>query len=72
MTEEEAKTKCDKPGCSEPSVTNLDSANLCQKHADEWVRGEGAAAAEYPDCDGEGWFRGDDGALIVCYGNKCH
>ena len=49
----QVKMKCDKQGCSEPSVTNLDSENLCQKHADEWVRGEGAAAAEYPDCDGK-------------------
>jgi len=71
------KTKC--AHCDEPAITNLDGDDLCQIHANEWARGEGNAAreaevaeAEYRDCGGEGWFKTDDGALAVCYGNKCH
>lgn len=30
----------------QPSVTNLDSEDLCQECANAWVRGEGQAAAE--------------------------
>lgn len=63
--------------CDESAITNLDGDDLCQRHADAWVRSEGMAAAEdlsaeYPDCGGEGWFKADDGALVVCYGNRCH
>lgn len=31
---------CSRPGCSEPFRDNLDGDDLCQKHCDEWVRGE--------------------------------
>ncbi len=30
--------------CGEPAVCNLDGDDLCQDHADEWVRAEGAAS----------------------------
>lgn len=32
--------------CGAVAVTNLDDEWLCQEHANEWVRGEGMAAAE--------------------------
>jgi hypothetical protein len=32
--------------CDEESITNLDGDELCQKHADEWCRGEGDAFYE--------------------------
>jgi len=32
--------------CSEKPVTHLDGEELCQTHANEWVRGEGMAAQE--------------------------
>lgn len=39
-----------RPSCvnhpDQPSVTNLDSEDLCQECANAWVRGEGQAAAE--------------------------
>ena len=57
--------------CDEKAITELDGDNLCQRHADEWVRGEGNAVreaeeaeAEYRDCGGEGWFKTDDLSLI--------
>lgn len=54
--------------CDETAITELDGDNLCKRHANEWMQGEGRAVAEYSDCGAEGW----DGALVVCYGNKCH
>lgn len=38
-------TKVDCVRCADPAVAELDGDNLCQSHADAWVRGEGAAAA---------------------------
>ena len=32
--------------CCKIAVTNLDGDDLCQKHADDWVRSEGRAAEE--------------------------
>ncbi len=32
--------------CEQPAITLLDGEYLCQRHADEWARGEGIAAAE--------------------------
>ena len=56
--------------CDQVAITNLDGDNLCQRHADAWVKAEGDAL--YGDCGGEGWFETDDGTIAVCYGNKCH
>lgn len=65
--------------CDEQAVTNLDGDDLCNAHANEWVKSEGRAIAErdelakhYPGCGGEGWFKADDGAIVTCYGHKCH
>jgi len=32
--------------CGEPAITNLDGDDLCIRHANEWVHGEGEAARE--------------------------
>jgi hypothetical protein len=32
--------------CDHGAVTNLDGSNLCQLHADQWVRAEGYAEQE--------------------------
>ena len=33
--------------CGAPARVNLDGDDLCQCHADQWLRSEGAAAREY-------------------------
>jgi len=62
--------------CNNKAITELDGDHLCKTHADEWVRGEGNAMHEaeesHRDCEGEGWYRTNDGVLITCQGNKCH
>lgn len=35
--------------CKEPSITNLDGDELCQEHANQWVRSEGIIAFEDAD-----------------------
>lgn len=32
--------------CEEPAIANLDGEDLCERHANEWVHSEGAAAHE--------------------------
>ena len=33
--------------CEGEFRVNIEGENLCQRHADEWVRGEGLASREY-------------------------
>lgn len=46
---DEKKRTCDwgsKDDLCGPVVTNLDGDDLCQKHADAWVKAEGEAARD--------------------------
>lgn len=40
------KAETPKCHCGKDSITNLDGDELCETHANEWVRAEGIAAME--------------------------